>query len=283
VRFPALAATAALAASLVLAAVWWLAGTKHSSESAHHVYATTIDGYQRVSLEDGSIVELNSSSEISVYFSPVERRVRLARGEAHFTVAKIFARPFLVEAGAIAVRAVGTAFNVRLGADDIEVLVTEGRIAVASGHQAEVGGRRSEVGGQPLPKADPRGRGLGMVYTELGANERIVIPAVRARDAGVTVEPPAVERLAPEVVREALGWQGPRLMFLDTPLADAIAQFNRRNPVQLELADAGLGTLPIGGSFRAENVEAFVRLLSSGGEIEVERPGATRIILRKAK
>ncbi|MBI4662433.1 MAG: hypothetical protein HY735_26750 [Verrucomicrobia bacterium] len=111
----------------------------------------------------------------------------------------------------------------------------------------------------------------------------MLIPTVRVSAAPASIAPPVIEKVTPEAVREALAWQGPRLVFVDTPLADAIAQFNRRNPVQLELADAELGALPIGGSFRAENVEAFVRLLASGNDIAVERPDAARIILRKAK
>jgi hypothetical protein len=44
-----------------------------------------------------------------------------------------------------------------------------------------------------------------------------------------------------------------------------------------------LATLPIGGSFRPEHVEAFVQLLESGHEILVDRSDATRLVLRAAK
>ena len=245
------AAAAALAACLVVAAVWWVGGRRADSP-AEQRHSTTVEGYERVTLEDGSMVELNSASEVTVHFTPGERRVRLVRGEAHFTVTKNKARPFVVEAAGVAVRAVGTAFNVRLGAREVEVLVTEGRVAVAT----------------PAATGD---RG-----TELAANERAVIVAE-------SVAGPTVERVAPAAVREALAWQGPRLVFSDTPLAEAIAQFNRRNAVQLELADSALSALPIGGSFRAENVEGFVRLLTAGNDLVVDRPDALRLVLGKAK
>jgi transmembrane sensor len=298
VSFPAIAATTALAAALAVAAVWWFGSIRRDAVNREQHYATTVDGYERVSLVDGSIVELNSASEVLMLFSPAERRVRLVRGEAHFTVAKNKARPFLVEAGTVAVRAVGTAFNVRLGGKDVEVLVTEGKVAVAEvergGQRSEVRSQKSEVGGQPaaptpgeggrsVARSGSNGLAVGAVYAELSANERVVIPVVPASAAESTVVLPVIERVAPEAIREALAWQGPRLVFVDTPLADAIAQFNRRNQLQLELADAELGTLPIGGSFRAENVDAFVRLLASGGDITVDRPEANRIILRRAK
>jgi len=276
--FPALAATVALAASLLIAALWRFSGPTRRPDSAPQTHATTVDGYERVSLADGSIVELNSASEVSVSFSPAERRVRLVRGEAHFTVAKNPARPFLVEAGAVAVRAVGTAFNVRLGAKDVEVLVTEGKVVVAEGRSS----RGDEAVSSPTSSSLVTSAATSQV-TPLAANERLVIPAAPSHAALATVVPSLVEKVTPELVREALAWQGPRLVFVDTPLADAVAQFNRRNPVQLELADAELGALPIGGSFCAENVDAFVRLLASGGDVTVERPTPTRIVLRKGE
>lgn len=85
-------------------------------------------------LPDGSWVDLNVGADIAVEFTAGgagARRVVLRRGEAHFTVAKDAARPFVVEAGGVAVRAVGTAFSVQRGGAGVEVLVTEGRVAVA--------------------------------------------------------------------------------------------------------------------------------------------------------
>lgn len=99
----------------------------------------------------------------------------------------------------------------------------------------------------------------------------------------VAVPVSVVEKVAPEVIREALAWQGPRLVFSDTPLSEVVAQFNRRNQVQLVLGDAELGSLPVGGSFRVENVEAFVRLLTSDVDITVTREAPDRIILHKAR
>jgi len=271
--FPAIAAVA-LAACVAVAAVWTWSSRPRGVEAKGRHYATTVDGYQRVALEDGSVVELNANTVVEVQFTREERRVRLERGEAHFTVAKNPARPFSVDVGTMMVRAVGTAFNVRLGATDVEVLVTEGKVELNPfvGPALAAGPSRSE-------RDDHHGLPTSGSPTSLNAHERIRIPLAVA----VPVAPPIVEKLAPEAVREALTWQGPRLVFIDTPLAEVIAQFNRRNQVQLELADVELGALPIGGSFRTENVEAFVRLLALGNEIAVERPQPGRIVLRKQK
>jgi transmembrane sensor len=258
--FPARALALAAAAALVLAAGWWTLSPAPAS-----VYATTVGGYQRVVLTDGSVLELNGDTAAEVRFTAAERRVLLARGEAHFTVAKNPARPFLVEAQGVAVRAVGTAFNVRLGAREVEVLVTEGKVAVSDVERIDLIAH-STGAKLPSPPAD----------TFLVAHDRALISA--ARDGA-----PVVERIAPEAMRDALAWQGSRLVFVDTPLAEVAAQFNRRNAVQLVLADPSLATLPVGGSFRAENVEAFVRLLESGSDVVAERSDAARIVLRKTK
>ena len=94
IAFP-VATALALAASLMIAAVWWFGFAPRGREPVQS-YATTVDGYQRVTLSDGSLLELNGSTEVSVRYTRDERRVQLARGEAHFTVAKNPARPFWV-------------------------------------------------------------------------------------------------------------------------------------------------------------------------------------------
>lgn len=259
ISFPSAAALAGLAAAVALAAfTWWPRLALPPVESAPSTYATTTDGYQRVTLEDGSVLELNANSLARVLYTPEQRRVELERGEAHFTVAKNPARPFIVHAGTVAVRAVGTAFNVRLADHAVEVLVTEGRVKVVN-HAA----------GSAAPGDLP----------ELGASERLV---VSMQPAAVTVSARA-EFLPTEAVQTALAWQGPRLRFNETPLAEVVAQFNRHNRIQIELADASLAGLPVDGSFRSENVEAFIRLLESdpSGSIKAERVGEDRIILRR--
>jgi len=85
------------------------------------------------------------------------------------------------------------------------------------------------------------------------------------------------------MVQAALAWARPWLEFSDIPLAQVVTEFNLRNQVQLELGDPELGSLRIGGGFRPDNVEGFVRLLASGKGIIVLHPDANRIVLRKAR
>jgi transmembrane sensor len=180
------------------------------------------------------------------------------RGEAHFTVARDAARPFTVETGGASVRAVGTAFDVRVGPTATEVIVTAGRVQLARGS----------------PSLDSAADGVSAPL--LTAGWRAFIPARAA-------EPISTEQLESAVIREALSWQDARLLFSETPLAEVIARFNRRNRIQLVLADPELAALPISGSFRSENVEAFARLLATGGEIAFEHDGTDRIVLRRTR
>lgn len=257
ISFPAAAALVGLAAALVLGALmWWPHRAARQIEHSVPEFATSADGYQRVTLKDGSILELNANSLARVEFTPAERHIQLVRGEAHFTVAKDAQHPFIVQADAVTVRAVGTAFNVRLSEREVEVLVTEGHV---------------KVNNQAVTKSTA-------ALPELGAGQRLVVPAAAAPDTA----PFRIDTLPPEVVQESLDWQKPRLRFVDTPLANVVAQFNRHNRIQIELGDASLADVPVDGSFRSENVEAFIRLLESDRSIVAERIGPDRIVLRRA-
>ena len=263
--FPVRAFAFAGAAALMLALGFW---ALRPTFAAGTRYATTAGGYERVMLADGSVLELNGDTAAEVTYTAAERRVRLTRGEAHFTVAKNPARPFRVEALGIAVRAVGTAFNVRLGDGEIEVLVTEGKVAVSEVERVVPNALSAAPSRSPASAPNP---------TFLIANERALLVTTGPAAA------PRIDRIAPEAARQALAWQGPSLVFHNTPLAAVASQFNRRNPVQIVLADPTLAALPVGGSFRPENVESFIRLLESGNEILVDRSDATRLVLRSAK
>ena len=218
-------------------------------------FTTTVAGYERARLDDGSTLELNSASAVRVQFTAAERHVKLESGEAHFAVAHDTARPFIVSAGGIAVRAVGTAFNVRYATGgDIEVTVTEGKVRIG-----QSGPSSSAAESAPL----------------VSAGQRIVLP----HHAPL----PAVEQVDPAALRAALAWQSRLADFAEAPLADVIARFNARSRIQLLIADETLADRRIGGTFALDEAEAFVRLLERDGEIIGERRGETEIHLRRAR
>jgi transmembrane sensor len=251
-RWPRLATRCGIAAALALAG---LTGWRALLPPAESYYTTTVSGYERARLPDGSTVELNSASALRVQFTAAQRHVNLEAGEAHFAVAHDTARPFVVSANGVSVRAVGTAFNVRLAPDGaVDVIVTEGKVRVA------------QAGAKAATSADAQ-----LVV----AGERLVLPK--------QVPAPAPEKVTPAAIRSALAWQGRLVEFADAPLVEVVARFNARNRVQLVLADAELGHRRIGGTFPLDEAEAFVRLLERDGEIVAERRDESEILLRRAR
>ena len=214
------------------------------------LYATPIGGLASVPMADGSQVMLNTDSQIRIALTDTERRVELGHGEAFFEVSKDPARPFVVRAGNKRVIAVGTKFSVRREGNDIEVVVTEGKVRVE--HGAAVHG--SGVDGS----AD--------VFLTPGS-------IARAGDAGVLVQ----RKSLPEA-EEQLSWRSGVLMFRDQGLGEAAAEFNRYNVRKIVIRDPAVAALKIEGNFRATNVEAFVRLLESGFPVRAETQ-ADQIVL----
>jgi len=221
-------------------------------------------------LADGSTIELNRGAVVTEHFSAGERRVRLVRGEAHFTVAKDAARPFFVEAGGVTVRAVGTAFNVRLDPASVEVLVTEGKVQVGAVAPSRPDARTIE------------GSSLRQGYGSqdgpyLNANERTVVSLAPSAPA------PQVAIVPPAEIEARLAWQPRLLDFTDAPLAEIVAEFNRRNPVRLTLTDANLARQRLSATFRSDNVEGFVRLMESDFGIKAEWRADDEIVLSRVR
>jgi transmembrane sensor len=205
-------------------------------------------------LPDGSVIEVNIGGEIAVNFTPGERAVKLIKGEAHFQVAKNPARPFVVEANGVYVRAVGTAFDVEVGTAEVNVIVTEGRVALE-----RVAARDS------------------LDRTTMAAGTQA---AVKVAEATV----PAIAAITPTQVDQRLAWRSPHLEFSGTALSEAIELMNdyAADGKHFALGDAELGGLRVSGYCRGGNTDTFVRLLQASFGIEVEYRG-NAIILRRGK
>lgn len=232
----------ALAASLLLAATlgtaWYL-----SSGNAD-AYRTTIGSTDTIPLKDGSQVTLNSDSRIRVALNETERRIELDQGEAFFVVAKDSTRPFTVVAGEKRIIAVGTKFSVRREANDVRVVVTEGRVRLEEG-------------------ADDKAPS-----TQLDAGA-----VAQTKDTAVRVQ----QHPLPEV-EQLLGWRVGYVTFRDTDLAEAVAEFNRYSARKITIQDPEIAHIRIGGNFRTDNAEAFLWLLQNGFPVNVEQRN-DRIIL----
>lgn len=225
-------------------------------------------------LPDGSVVELKEGAAIDVAFtanSSAPRRVNLLSGEAHFSVAKNKERPFIVAAGGIEVRAVGTAFSVDRSQTQVEVVVTEGRVAVDDPREKPVNGNRSPA---------PHGLAVsGETIATVDAGNHIVVPV--SNSAGSRLVSVPVEPLSRHEMEERMAWRLPKLEFSGTPLSEAVAMFNQNNEAKFVLADSELGRLQVSGFLRADKTETFILLLETDFGIKAERRGANEILLHR--
>lgn len=256
-----IAASALLAAAslaLVLIGAWKrpLSGPVRQPETPAVELMARIE---KRTLEDGSQVELNRGCSLRTRFSREERRVFLLAGEASFSVAKEPERPFVVVVAGLEVRAVGTIFNVRHGDEGVEVIVSEGRVAVGTPGGEPTGG----LGPENLSFLERGQRGLAQWKKDSLAWE--------------------VSTLDETGIAEALSWQ-PRLLDFDAaPLIEIVTAFNRHNPIQVQLGEEELKSVVLSSSFWSDNVEGFVRLMESSFGMKAEWRGPREIVLRRAR
>jgi transmembrane sensor len=256
-------ATSTLAAVLMIFAVSrWSGFNQESPAAPAPIAAQNADSIRR--LPDGSIVELNRGAEIAVRFDSAFRRVELVRGEALFRAEKDPSRPFVVRAAGVEVRAVGTAFNVRVQPTGVEVLVTEGKVGV-----------------------DDIARGKSLLPSESATNDRLLVAGeklVVAIPAEASASP-AVElsQVSAADIKAQLAWRVPRLEFDGVLLAQAVEQMNRHNRIQISVGDDDIAQLRISGTFLTDDPQTFARLAAATFGLEARQRSDAEIVLRKAK
>ncbi|MBX5463405.1 MAG: FecR domain-containing protein [Steroidobacteraceae bacterium] len=257
----------ALAASMLLAigvAAFWVqrpAGTH---------YVTAVGEQRTVPLEDGSVVTLNTASELRVNYTATARTVELVGGQATFEVAKDPARPFVVQAGPGHVKALGTVFDVYKTGDNVVVTLIEGKVAVVP-----------EVH-EPLSRAEPGASGSGVGSADVGPGaqvagltEGIVLTAGQQ----LTYTRTAVGEPVAADIRRVLAWRARKLDFADTPLSAAIVEANRYSRVKIALRAPGLENVRISGVFEAGRNDLFAEGLESFLGLKAQRVGDDLIVL----
>lgn len=234
-----LAAAGAIAAAGILA---WL-GFPRPGWSTHR---TDVGSREQIVLADGTQVDLNTNTAMRVRITAGRRDIDLARGEALFHVAHDPARPFYVSAAGTIVRAVGTAFSVRIhGPGSTDVMVEEGKVAV--------GARTANTNFvNPVTPAAASAVSAGQMAT------------VRGNSVSVHYVPAA------ELTRR-LGWTSGHLVLQGESLEYAVDEFNRYHRRRIVIADPALREKQVGGSFDTWDQESFLAALQRSFGIRVER------------
>jgi transmembrane sensor len=205
-------------------------------------YSTTHGEQSARVLPDGSVLHLNTDSELTVRYSHGERLVEIERGEALFQVVHNDQRRFRVAAGAAGVLAVGTRFDVRRSPDMVRVTVAEGTVAVFA-VTAPLAAQRVEAGYQ------------------VDVGEQVGAPRA--------VDP-----------RAALAWLERKIAFEDRPLAEVAEEFNRYGRIRIEIQDPEMRSLSVSGVFDAYDTDSFATFLGTLDGVQVEKT-PTRILVRK--
>lgn len=226
---------AGIAASLVAAAgAWFLLAPRASVQE--QVYTTGLGETKQVLLADGSEVDLGAASELRVRYSSDERDVELRRGVAFFSVTHAPARSFVVAAGPVRSRVLGTRFTVAHRAEhDVAVTVAEGRVRVSA--PGTVNGGSFDV--TPGHRVDFSAQGLA---------------APRAVDAAF-----------------ATAWRDGAVVYQGEALSGVIADLNRYSRLPVRLQDPALGKVKVTGRWELASTDRWLEGLAQAVGLGIER------------
>jgi len=252
----------AIAATIAFVAVGgaWM-GWEHwwQQPTFAQAYATERGQQLAVTLPDdattGSSLHLDTATRLEARLYRDRREIHLREGQALFTVKSDAERPFHVRAGALRITVIGTRFSVRhtttgLDAGHTVINVEEGRVRVA----------RVSADGQTLPAT----------HTDLIAGDRV------SANAQGQLGPVAGASTA-----AIAAWRDGRISFEQTPLADAIAEFERYGRTGLVVRDPAVATLPVGGSYSLRQFHRFAETLPQVLPVRLVRRGEiTEVVAR---
>jgi len=231
---------------LLLGVAGWFAW--HYSDE--QVLVTSIGEQRRITLADGSNLDLAPGSRVVTHFTLAKRDVRLERGQAFFQVAHKLTRPFIVHANNLTVTAVGTEFDVRISPDATAVTVMEGRIKVApDAEKTDQGGTRMEI-----IRAD-----IGQRVTFSNSAHQFSVGTVDPKVAG--------------------SWRGGKLQFVGESLEDVVGVINRYSTKHIVVAPA-LQQTRFTGTVSPTTVRDWFKALEQIYAVEVIDQGTDGMLIR---
>jgi len=222
-----IAGVAAAMLAVVSISAWWLMARAP-------VYSTAIGEQRSLKLQDGSLVNLNTHSRLSVRLTGKARDIQLLEGEALFTVARDPARPFRVHSGETVIQALGTQFNVYRRGQSTTVAVLEGAVKVFE-HSHET--------------------------ARLAAGEQ------------VSLAPQGILKREKLDASKAVSWRERRLVFHGDSLAQVAAEVNRYNETLQIRVDSSARERRLIGVFAADDPESLIQFLSRDDSLIVSREG----------
>ena len=286
----ATAAVTALAVSLML-----VFGGQDVTQS-NGLYVTAVGQQKSIVMFDGSTLQLNTNSQVEVSYNDSYRNIRLIQGQVHFDVAKNPELPFRVYAGSGRVQAVGTAFTVYLKDKDVDVLVTEGRVALATlaptetpiaislSTSLEETAAAKDLHSIVDPYANSAAKNLG----ELDAGEAVTMTLSQNQlgqqtneNTGSVLAP--IKIISKKELKRRQSWRNGLLVFSGEPLEYVVNEISRYTTVSIEIADPQVRLMAIGGRFRVGDVDGMFNALEANFGLRVNRLAYNRVQLSPAK
>jgi len=220
--------TVRIAAVFIVALSLAAAGSRYFSTAKEKIYTTGLGGREVVTLTDGTRIELNTNTTLRIATGTPDRRVTLEKGEAYFDVVHNAAHPFTVLSEGHRITDLGTKFLVKSDPGRLKVSLVEGLA-------------RIEFVNEPVK-----------------AHGNLLKPG----DVAIaTADSISVSHAPTRKLNDELAWRHGVLIFRDTTLAEAVAEFNRYNDQKIVIADADAAKRKIGGTFTTSGVERFAEVV----------------------
>jgi len=256
---------AATLAALAIGVGLLLTAQRTAPDAEVRSFVTAPSEHRAFTLSDGSRIELAGDSSVRTTLRPHIRDIELLKGEAYFRVAHDKARPFIVHADALHVRAVGTSFDVRTTGDRVVVAVEEGTVVVEP--RAESSSTVDSVLSLFRTPAHTKPGAEPMRPLNLRGGQEVAVGLPTQELQLLPIEPTAVA-----------SWREGRLRFAREPLGSVIASVRAATGRDIEVANAEIGELRFTGTVFSARVDAWVEGLPAIFPVTVRQEGATLMI-----
>ncbi|PCI65179.1 MAG: hypothetical protein COB38_11545 [Gammaproteobacteria bacterium] len=234
-------------------------------------------------LSDGSKIVLNTDTEARISFSHQIRFIDLKQGEIHIDVAHDKSRPLQVRVGDKIVQAIGTAFNIEVKNDLIELIVTDGKVIIKDALSLEIPTSDS-------PKLDGSTTTLSISISKPSISKTLVSKTLISVSKGEKINlemtgeiKHKVLKVKPIEIVASLSWRQGNLIFRGESLEEAMIEISRYSDVTIHLADdPNLKNIQVAGMFRTGDIEGLLSMLKTSFNIEYKREKDNSIFLQLA-
>ena len=238
---------ARIAAAFGLAVITGLVATDYFFQPKSQLIETPMGGQERLTLADGSRIELNTDSAVRIDLQHSQRAVELVRGEAYFQVKHDPEHPFVVQVAGRKIVDLGTKFAVRSTSRSFEIALLEGSVSL----EAETG--------------DAQSRAITLSPGDV---------------AVATAGNVSVSKVSKRRITDRLAWQRGMIVFHNATLAYVAAEFNRYGGPQLSIASPEIAGLTINGRFKIMGAGDFAANAHEIFGLRVEHNGGNIILAR---